>query len=280
MPNSQDLILATALAFAALFFGWLTDAYGWSCFAALGIWSFRQWREWRRLQRWSLRPLSRPTNDANSWQTTSDRLYRSLQRARSRSHNVMQAHKALRKVMETVPDAVLVLTQNGEIDDLNAAARRLLNLDNSDRGHSLASLVRQPDFIALSKGNIDGDRVEFTSTLKESVRLEARRVRMSGNRVLILVRDVTQLNRLLSMRQDFIANVSHELRTPLTVIVGYIETLLDDRPGCAKPRELIEKLQSPTVRMRALVDDLLLLTRLESSPDRREELAPVDMRVS
>ena len=85
--------------------------------------------------------------------------------------------------------------------------------------------------------------------------------------MLILARDVTQLNRLLSMRQDFVANVSHELRTPLTVILGYLESLderiLDRRSSCAT---LIERLRSPAKRMKVLVDDLLLLTRLESSP--------------
>jgi two-component system phosphate regulon sensor histidine kinase PhoR len=97
---------------------------------------------------------------------------------------------------------------------------------------------------------------------------------------MILVRDVTELNRLLSMRQDFIANVSHELRTPLTVIVGYIETLMNEELDEATTRGLVGKLLSPTTRMRALVDDLLLLTRLESSPNpSQDELTSVDMGV-
>jgi two-component system phosphate regulon sensor histidine kinase PhoR len=81
------------------------------------------------------------------------------------------------------------------------------------------------------------------------------------------------------MRQDFIANVSHELRTPLTVIVGYVEALVNEDLDRETTRSIVEKLQSPTVRMRALVDDLLLLTRLESSPSPgSEELTQVDMR--
>ena len=93
------------------------------------------------------------------------------------------------------------------------------------------------------------------------------------------MRDVTQLNRLLSMRQDFIANVSHELRTPLTVIVGYIETLTSEDLDHETTRALVEKLQSPSKRMQALVDDLLLLTRLEASPNpTSEELVSIDMQ--
>jgi len=103
---------------------------------------------------------------------------------------------------------------------------------------------------------------------------------MGAERAMLLVRDVTELNRLLSMRQDFIANVSHELRTPLTVIVGYIETLMNEDLDPETEKELVGKLLSPTTRMRALVDDLLLLTRLESSPNPEpDELVAVDMGV-
>ena len=279
MFNGQDLLLALALAITALFFGWLTDEFGWSFFLALAVWTGMQFREQRRLDIWSRHPLRRPDNDLLSWQAISNRLFRSLKQARNRTHNAIDGLQALRMVTETLPDAAIVLRANGDIDDLNEAAGRVLNLQHKDRGQSLAALVRQPEFIALARAKIDDDLVEFTSPLNESVRLEARRVQMAEGRSLLLVRDVTELNRLLSMRQDFIANVSHELRTPLTVIVGYIETLLSEDLDRATTLELIEKLRSPTTRMRALVDDLLLLTRLESSPNPgRDELSFVDLR--
>jgi two-component system phosphate regulon sensor histidine kinase PhoR len=94
----------------------------------------------------------------------------------------------------------------------------------------------------------------------------------------MLVRDVTQLNRLLTMRQDFVANVSHELRTPLTVVVGYLETIASEDLDPETVRELLGKLDPPTARMRALVEDLLLLSRLEASPQpASDELDAVDM---
>jgi two-component system phosphate regulon sensor histidine kinase PhoR len=128
---------------------------------------------------------------------------------------------------------------------------------------------------------VDGDIVEFSSPFIPEIRLEARRIDLSADpvRSMILIRDVTQLNRLLSMRQEFIANVSHELRTPLTVMVGYLETLQDADLDRETISSIVDRLRSPTNRMRALVDDLLLLTRLESSPSpAEEELVAVDMR--
>ncbi|MEZ5597731.1 MAG: ATP-binding protein [Pseudomonadales bacterium] len=95
---------------------------------------------------------------------------------------------------------------------------------------------------------------------------------------LLLIRDVTQLNRLLSMRQDFVANVSHELRTPLTVILGYLETLQEDDLDAETRRMLIDKVVPPAQRMHALLQDLLILTRLESESDGGiEGRMPIDM---
>jgi two-component system phosphate regulon sensor histidine kinase PhoR len=179
-----------------------------------------------------------------------------------------------------LPDAAIIVDASGNIENLNMAAQKMLRLTPRDLGNQLGSLVREPEFNALIKGQIDGDLAEFSSPFSEEIRLESRRIQMGADRAMFLVRDVTELNRLLSMRQDFIANVSHELRTPLTVIVGYIETLMNEDLDQKTSQELVAKLLSPTTRMRALVDDLLLLTRLESSPSpSADELVPVDMRV-
>jgi two-component system phosphate regulon sensor histidine kinase PhoR len=94
----------------------------------------------------------------------------------------------------------------------------------------------------------------------------------------LVFHDVTQLRRLEAMRQDFVANVSHELRTPLSLIKSAAETLIDggkDNPEVA-PRflEIIDKQSS---RLTLLIDDLLLLARLDS--DRVElHLEPIDLR--
>jgi two-component system phosphate regulon sensor histidine kinase PhoR len=80
------------------------------------------------------------------------------------------------------------------------------------------------------------------------------------------------------MRQDFVANVSHELRTPLTVIMGYLEALADETDP-ATLRALLTRLDPPTKRMKVLVDDLLLLTRLESNqPPKVSDLEIFDMK--
>jgi len=77
--------------------------------------------------------------------------------------------------------------------------------------------------------------------------------------------DITRIKQLEVVRQDFVANVSHELRTPLAIFRGYLETL-EDNPEM--PREdsqrIIETMKRHSNRLNALVEDLLILTRLEA----------------
>ncbi|MEB0170240.1 phosphate regulon sensor histidine kinase PhoR, partial [Pseudomonas sp. CCC4.4] len=90
--------------------------------------------------------------------------------------------------------------------------------------------------------------------------------RYGNNEHLMLVRDVTRIHQLEQMRKDFVANVSHELRTPLTVICGYLETLIDNAEGI-NPRwvRALQQMQQQSERMQALLNDLLLLAKLEAT---------------
>jgi two-component system phosphate regulon sensor histidine kinase PhoR len=78
------------------------------------------------------------------------------------------------------------------------------------------------------------------------------------------------------MRKDFVANASHELRSPLTVIAGYVDELAMDEGIAAVWREPVEDMRRQAKRMREIVDDLLELSRLESSADEAPMIA-VDM---
>jgi two-component system phosphate regulon sensor histidine kinase PhoR len=80
---------------------------------------------------------------------------------------------------------------------------------------------------------------------------------------MLTIVDVTQLRQLERMRQDFVANVSHELRTPITAIVGWVETMAGMELGPAE-REVLETVDAQAGRLESLVNDLLMLARLEN----------------
>jgi two-component system phosphate regulon sensor histidine kinase PhoR len=93
-----------------------------------------------------------------------------------------------------------------------------------------------------------------------------------GNKsgAVIVLSDMTQLQRLETIRRDFVANVSHELRTPITSIKGFVETLLDG--AINEPQEaqrFLKIIAGHTDRLMAIIEDLLSLSRLEEDGQTR-----------
>ena len=86
--------------------------------------------------------------------------------------------------------------------------------------------------------------------------------------VLIVLHDVTRLRHLENVRRDFVANVSHELRTPITSIKGFVETLLDDGlDDQANAMRFLGIVLRQVNRLDAIINDLLLLSRIERGND-------------
>jgi two-component system, OmpR family, phosphate regulon sensor histidine kinase PhoR len=253
------------LAVVALITGAISHAWGAAVAFVLAILIVMQARDFLRFEHWSRHPLQRPDISSDLWQVPAERLFRSYRASRIRTKLILKQLQYLRSATEALPDGAVLIKHSGEIEMYNLAAQSLLGLSRSDVGQNLVSLVRSPPLTALIDGQVTEGLVEIAAKPSDR-RLEIRRIDVDPERLLILARDVTQLNRLLSMRQDFIANVSHELRTPLTVIRGYLESLDDPSLDTQQLHELVNRLRSPSERMQVLVDDLLLLTRLESSP--------------
>jgi len=98
-----------------------------------------------------------------------------------------------------------------------------------------------------------------------NISLEVRVVPYGKGKRLLQARDITRLHQLEIVRRDFVANVSHEIRTPLTVVHGYVETMLESSEAFLGPwKRILGQMQVQTLRMQRIVDDLLLLSRLET----------------
>jgi two-component system phosphate regulon sensor histidine kinase PhoR len=246
---------------------------GWAFFLAALIWILRQYGEFEKFRRWAERPLSLPENSSEAWYELANSPFRQLGRERRRVRSMLGRVREIVGVTELIPDAVILLDEAGGIETMNTAARSLFNLKKEDIGLGLANIVRSPDFAAFLRQEDGSPTFEFTSPLNPEQQLEARRFDSDSQRKLILVRDITSSNRLLTMRQQFVANVSHELRTPLTVVSGYLETINDESVTNDLRLQLVGKLTTPMNRMHALVEDLLLLTQLEASTDIAEPVA-------
>ncbi len=94
--------------------------------------------------------------------------------------------------------------------------------------------------------------------------LQFQMVPYGAGQLLLMVRDVTRQVRLEAMRKDFVANASHELRSPLTVISGYLETLAQEESLDPLLHGQLQEMRRQALRMTAIVQDLLELSRLEA----------------
>jgi two-component system, OmpR family, phosphate regulon sensor histidine kinase PhoR len=221
----------------------------------------------RRLERWlRLTRKLDPPRSLGLWGEIFDGLYQMRRRSRDRDNRRRNLVRKYRESVKAVPDATVVLTADYRIDWFNEAARNFLGLQwPRDEGQRITNIVRHPDFVAfLATATRVPRALSLPAPVDGRIWLEVRLIPYAKKRYLLLARDTTALKRLETMRSDFVANVSHELRTPLTVIYGVAESLADEvgnDPGLARSVHL---LQEQAERMKHLVDDLLLLARLES----------------
>ena len=205
------------------------------------------------------------------WEEIYYHVYRIKKNEKKRKKKLGKMIDQFRQSTEALPDAAVVLAANDEIEWANKAAREVFGLRQSDKGQRIPNLIRFPEFIRyLSSGNYS-ESVILPSPVDPSITLAVRIIPYGAGLRLLLAQDVTQLKKMERMRKDFVANVSHELRTPLTVLKGYLETLEDMDDGESPLLTTsFQQMQGQTERMQHLVDDLLLLTRLETQQKKTE----------
>ncbi len=256
------LILGALFGLVGLWIGQLS----WMLLAASLIYIFTTLRQLYRFNRWlKAKTDAEPPEAGGFWGEAFDNIYH-LQRHQLQQQASLQA--VINRVQETTSalrDGVIILDWRGYLDWWNPAAQRLLGFHVSDQGKSVINFIRHPRFVDYFEEGDYSEPLEMPSPRFSFKQLQFQITRFGKNERLIVVRDVTQLHKLEQMRQDFVANVSHELRTPLTVISGYLETLSDTNSLSAPWQRALDQMQQQAQRMSLLVNDLIALSRLETT---------------
>lgn len=219
-----------------------------------------------RLRDWLARGCTTPPPDANGiWGDVMCELWRGQRRTRKRKRKLRRALRRFKESTAALPEATVVLGQHGEIEWWNTAAERLLGLRRpDDRGQRIANLMRHPEFVRRLELGDWRQPLVMCSPVDSNMWLTLNIVPTAKHKSLLLAQNTTRLQHLDQVRRDFVANVSHELRTPLTVISGYVETLLDHAEAAKPPwKQALPQVHEQARRMRGIVEDLLLLSRLE-----------------
>jgi len=187
-------------------------------------------------------------------------------------HHIEQATSAL-------PEGVAILNAANRIEWCNPLAQQLFDLDpEQDIMQDITYLVRQPEFVEyLHESNFNTPLI-MRPARRDDMILSIKLIPYGDEKRLLIIRDITQFERVEAMRRDFVANVSHEMRTPLTVVSGFLENL-QDMPDLNKDssRRALHLMAEQTRRMDNLVADLLTLSRLENEQSPLHE-EPVDIK--
>jgi signal transduction histidine kinase len=167
-------------------------------------------------------------------------------------------------IIESLDEAIVAVDYRGDVVRMNGAARKLFathgTLPFPSAELAMGAALRNA-LTAATRG-IVSEGVE-TTVGDRIVALTASPLPAGG--AVLAVLDLTERRRLETVRRDFVANVSHELKTPLTVISGFAETLRDPQLAESDRERFLNLLTTNTTRMKRIVDDLLDLSRYESS---------------
>ncbi|HEX5539146.1 MAG TPA: phosphate regulon sensor histidine kinase PhoR [Methylophilaceae bacterium] len=221
-----------------------------------------------KLLRWFKQPdLANMPVGSGIWEDVFAAIHHQQRRHNRSQSQLSSALDRFGHAASALPDGVVLLNGNNQIEWCNTTAEKQLSLSLSqDVGQPISYLVRHADFIHYLQAQDYSEPIKFRSSRNSEITLEVQLVPFGSNQKLLICRDVSQLEKLEHMRRDFIANVSHELRTPLTVVGGFLESL-SDMEGAVPDnvRKYFSMMQDQTSRMRHLVEDLLTLSQLESS---------------
>jgi len=255
-----------------LVLGWLLGETALVLLCGLFIYLAYHLIQLRRLHNWlqnqDQAQSTPPPESRGIWAYVFDGIYLLQRRERDALSELRNIIDKAQESTAALEIGVVMINSNNALVWWNPAASQLLGLQNpKDRKQAVTNLIRDPKFVEyFSRANF-GTPLKLGSHVNSAIMLEYQITGFGEGERLMLVRDISQLHRLETMRKDFIGNVSHELRTPITVISGYLETMLDDKENLPtrwiKP---LEQMAQQSQRMENIVRDLLTLSRLETRP--------------
>ena len=185
----------------------------------------------------------------------------------------------LSAILAGMVEGVLVHGADGRVLVANPAATEILGGAAPLVGKRLDEAVTRADlraFVERAAKHADVSETEIEGDGR-SIALYVRPLAASAGGAVTVLRDMTGVRKLMTMRRDFVANVSHELRTPVAAIQGYAETLLGGAADVATRKEFMEIIFRQAQRIGALVEDLLRLSELEARPPEQAVHEAVDV---
>jgi two-component system phosphate regulon sensor histidine kinase PhoR len=212
-------------------------------------------------------------------------------------NDLQQAREERNRLLDALGDAFMLVDGGGTILFSNSAARELFS-QREIVGRSISEILLDPRLAhAVSHSIQSGEPVQSRVVLPQQTSprgdgenrginawiIDAARLPASAGAApltRVILRDVTAENQIEQIRKDFVANASHELRTPMAIINGYLENLLDDDmiEDPATARRFLSVMRKHADRISRIVEDMLVISRLESGEANSLKLEPFRFR--
>ncbi len=269
----------TLAILAILLGGLLTDA--WLISIALSLFGYIIWMYYRIYQFYiwiinGTRQNNVPDSDG-IWDKINYQVLQDKNKSNNRKKRLNALLKRSQSILKGFPYAAIVLDQSNAVEWSNKESSALLNIVKNDKGQRINHLIRSPKLYKLLHSNDRSNEIEIESPKDSSVQLLLKLITLGVDSKLLIARDITQRNRTLEMRKSFISNASHELRTPLTVISGYLEIIKEDKSLPQSLSSPINTAYEQVERMQNIIEDLLTLSRLESTNDIQDISTNINM---
>ena len=283
MSTVWERTLWWSLALVCLVFAPAAIAFGldwglWALIAGLVVMLVWHLNHLRQLLDWLEGPLNAPLpRGRGAWEIAFAGLHRRVRVRLGQQKALSETLDRFMRAFQALPDGVIAFDRHRHIDWINERAETHFALSAAvDRGQALTNLIRHPDFVTYLDSGKYEEPLIYRGGRVEGVTLLLQIIPYGEDQNLLVTRDNSQLERMETMRRDFIANVSHELKTPLTVVAGFSEMLADDYASCSEEEvaHYLKLICEQNARMQRLIEDLLTLSSLETGSS-----APVEERV-
>lgn len=198
----------------------------------------------------------------------------------SKINEVLDKQSGLESILNCMQSGVIAVDNDNRIITINPYAQIIFGINFDVTGKYLIDCIKEKNIKNILQDESDKEvEVKIKNPVERFLKIKRAYIIKGYKRIgrVIAIQDITEMKRLENIRTQFVANVSHELKTPLTSIKGFAETLryVDDEKTKLKFLDIIDK---ESVRLTRLINDILVLSNLESSVvEEMEEFLPDDI---
>lgn len=218
--------------------------------------------------------------------TSFNKMTRSL---RAEQELVMRQKEELSSILSSMNSGVVALDSEGNILFYNDAITKFMGMQETKEeilGTSFYTYMDNEEIkyvisqVETEKKPVLSEIMSQKEGKKKFISVKGTPLYKASKRIvgtLLILDDITRMKKLENVRKDFVSNVTHELKTPLTSIKGFVETLkggaMDD-PEFA--RRFLDIIDIETERLTVLVNDILVLSEIESGNDPNKSMVDVE----